>query len=194
MLESGALDPLAAKWVQTPVLPPGELASPGDTEMGCRRRLQLDRVSDVGGIRGERDNSRIAVQPPAALLVEAARTRVLLEHPQMTAFAAEVTYPRERVVVEPRGDAHTPTRGNHVERVKPLGAHGGEAHYPTVELGEHHDLGWIVERLLPPIENSLAQERVFVRREYVAKASDRGPLLDLQQHRGLVVRGCPDAK
>jgi hypothetical protein len=68
----------------------------------CDRRLQLDRVSDVDGVRRKRDNSRIAVQAPAAMLVEAARTRVLLQHPQMAAFAAEVTYPRQRVIVEPR--------------------------------------------------------------------------------------------
>jgi hypothetical protein len=47
----------------------------------CNRRLQLDRVSDVDGERRKRDNSRIAVQAPAATLVEAARTRVLLQHP-----------------------------------------------------------------------------------------------------------------
>jgi hypothetical protein len=47
----------------------------------CDRRLEVDRVSDVDGIRWKRDNSRIAVQAPAAILVKVARTRVLFQHP-----------------------------------------------------------------------------------------------------------------
>src|SRR6266511_1797464 len=91
----------------------------------------------------------------------------------MAAFAAEVTYPRQCVIVEPRADAHAPAGGPNVEGVEPLGAHGGEAHRRRGELREHHDISWIVDRLLPPIENCLARKRVLVRREYVAKSQQR---------------------
>src|SRR5215216_1310966 len=110
----------------------------------------------------------------------------------MAAFAAEVTYPRQCVIVEPHADAHAPACGTNVDGVEPLGAHGGEAHRRSGELREHHDISWIVDRLLPPIENCLARKRVLVRREYVAKASNGGRLLDLEQQLGLAARGCPD--
>src|SRR5215216_1195941 len=79
----------------------------------------------------------------------------------MAAFAAEVTYPRQCVIVEPHADAHAPACGTNVDGVEPLGAHGGEAHRRSGELREHHDISWIVDRLLPPIENCLARKRVL---------------------------------
>src|SRR5262249_61663134 len=115
----------------------------------CRTELERLRVTDVGRVRRERDDARIAVERPAAVLVEAPAVPVLLERPELRLALAARAQQLEHVIVQRRADAALPPFRHDVEVAEELSFDGRAADGPAVFLCDERVDRWIAERLAP---------------------------------------------
>ena len=82
--------------------------------------LEVERVPDVERVRRILHDASLAVLAPTAALVEAPRSSVVLEHPEVTARRAERSDELEGLVVERVGKSGAPALRDDVEPLEPL--------------------------------------------------------------------------
>src|SRR5262249_10570072 len=123
--------------------------------------LTNERVAHVERARRIRDDARLTVRSPPALLVEPARAVVLLEHPPLQ--LGPVRHRCEGSVVQLACDVRAPPLRPYVEAVQPTALDAGNADGRAVTLRDQHLAG---ERL-PAATDLFVGERIEVRRKDV---------------------------